>query len=369
MLHTEYINSFQHNFLKIKLKKQEGMRPRYQYQIITTKKLEGFLPVSVYTANGQRSLYYDISSMQSLSKWFLREKINRRWMDNLADCLQIVLWSLKEYLLDARNILLRPDCIFHDMESGKLKFLYYPYYIEEEKSSMEEFLSFLVEHVDEAEEDTMSAVYDLYAKWELMQEQFDLKTLLLLWEKHTKENTVQNIYEEAAPESAPVTEALPVQDAEPVHKKDFTGFFGKYLHPRTAEPQLQMAMESWEYQADREPQRQEPPEERTTYMEVVPEAEERKLYGNGRQNRKVISLDKLPLVIGKKGEMTDVILSDSSISRMHARLTEENGQIYLEDLNATNGTFKNGVRLKPYEKVEILREDEVKFGKLAFTYR
>ncbi|MDE6129574.1 MAG: FHA domain-containing protein, partial [Lachnospiraceae bacterium] len=107
----------------------------------------------------------------------------------------------------------------------------------------------------------------------------------------------------------------------------------------------------------------------TVYMEISPETEERKLYGSGPENRKVISLDKLPLVVGKKERVADVVLQNASISRMHARITEEEGKIYLEDLNATNGTFRNGVRLKPYEKVEILKEDEIKLGKLMFTYR
>ncbi len=35
----------------------------------------------------------------------------------------------------------------------------------------------------------------------------------------------------------------------------------------------------------------------------------------------------------------------------------------MEDMNAAAGTFKNGIQLRPYERVELLREDEVKFGK------
>ena len=126
-------------------------------------------------------------------------------------------------------------------------------------------------------------------------------------------------------------------------------------------------MEDWEYQTDRLPEKEA--ESQTTYMEVCQVREERKLYGNGKENRKVISLDSLPLIIGKKKELSDVVLTDSSVSRMHARFTEEDGRIWLEDLNATNGTFKNGERLNPYEKVEILKEDEIKLGNLYFTYR
>ena len=40
-----------------------------------------------------------------------------------------------------------------------------------------------------------------------------------------------------------------------------------------------------------------------------------------------------------------------------------------EDLNSTNGTFKNGVRLKPYEQKKLSKGDEIKLAtkKLIFT--
>ena len=40
-----------------------------------------------------------------------------------------------------------------------------------------------------------------------------------------------------------------------------------------------------------------------------------------------------------------------------------------EELNSTNGTFKNGVRLKPYEQKKLSKGDEIKLAakKLIFT--
>ncbi|MDE6064023.1 MAG: hypothetical protein K2G20_05510 [Lachnospiraceae bacterium] len=130
MLQMEYVNSFNRNYLKLKAKAEEGSRPRYQQQIISTKKLEGLLPVMLYATNGENGFYYDISSMQGLDKWFIKEKISEKWVDKLMSGLQTALWSLKEYLLDSRNLIMRRDCIFVNMESEKIFFLYYPYYTE-----------------------------------------------------------------------------------------------------------------------------------------------------------------------------------------------------------------------------------------------
>ena len=363
MIQKEYVNSFQKNYLRTKIQKENGIKPRYQYQILAGRKLEGMLPASMHVQNGEHYLYYDISAKQNLSKWFIKEKVNAEWMERLANALRTALWSMEQYLLDERNLILHPDCIFQDMEEEKLFFLYYPYYAEEEKADMEEFLTFLVENAEEEEPETVDALYAIFSKWEAMGEAFTVEQLLSTWDKRKRESA------EPMEEEVIIREVSPQEscsgEEETSFKKDLTEFlFG--WHKRKKPENI--AMESWEYRGEKQPEENEW-EERTTYMEVPPEQEERKLYGNGKQNRKVISLDSLPLVIGKKSEKTDVVLADASVSRMHARLSEEEGQIYLEDLNATNGTFKNGVRLKPYERVVLFKEDEVKLGKLSFTYR
>ena len=93
----------------------------------------------------------------------------------------------------------------------------------------------------------------------------------------------------------------------------------------------------------------------------------------GKENGKAINidLDNFPITIGKMSGMADVVLSNKSISRLHARIYEskENGGLLLEDMNSTNGTFLNGIRLKPQEKVEIRPGDEIRFAEMRFDYR
>ncbi|MBO7531561.1 MAG: FHA domain-containing protein, partial [Lachnospiraceae bacterium] len=75
------------------------------------------------------------------------------------------------------------------------------------------------------------------------------------------------------------------------------------------------------------------------------------------------------IVIGKKGEDADLVIDEKEISRMHARIFLKDEDYYIEDLNSTNGTFKNGVRLKPYEQKKLSKGDEIKLAtkKLIFT--
>ena len=82
-----------------------------------------------------------------------------------------------------------------------------------------------------------------------------------------------------------------------------------------------------------------------------------------------LTLEQPSLSVGKRKGEVDLVLQDSSVSRLHARITIEEGSVYLEDLNSTNGTFQNGQRMQPYEKKKLEEGDEIKFGKVVFVFR
>ncbi len=82
-----------------------------------------------------------------------------------------------------------------------------------------------------------------------------------------------------------------------------------------------------------------------------------------------IPLDKLPLTIGKMEGCVDLILSDPSISRMHCRIENSEGRPIIRDLGSTNGTCRNGLKLKPQESVFIEEGDEIRIGRVCFDCR
>lgn len=94
-----------------------------------------------------------------------------------------------------------------------------------------------------------------------------------------------------------------------------------------------------------------------------------KLYALDRRNKKHIELTKFPYTIGKMAGCVDCVLADDSVSRIHARFERGENAIRLTDMNSTNGTYKNGLRLQPQETVEIEPGDEIRFGKLNYCYR
>ena len=154
-------------------------------------------------------------------------------------------------------------------------------------------------------------------------------------------------------------------------------FLSKMLREREAEDSEEELFAETERPEETKPRTGLPPaaghaageqeDTKTRFFEGSEQAEN-KLYGIGK-NRRVIRLESLPFIIGKSKEHVDYQLPDSSVSRMHAKFTSKEGKVYLTDLNSTNGTFKNGLRLSPGESTLLEREDEVRLGKLEFAFR
>jgi pSer/pThr/pTyr-binding forkhead associated (FHA) protein len=77
-----------------------------------------------------------------------------------------------------------------------------------------------------------------------------------------------------------------------------------------------------------------------------------------------IVLDRERISIGRKGS-NDIQIEDMSISGEHARITTILGDVFLEDLDSTNGTHVNG---KPVTRRVLSDGDVVDFGKYRLKF-
>ena len=59
---------------------------------------------------------------------------------------------------------------------------------------------------------------------------------------------------------------------------------------------------------------------------------------------------KLPTIVGRSGEAA-LKVRTSVVSREHCRLYENNGSLFVEDLNSSNGTFVNEEKIAKATKI------------------
>lgn len=374
MLQTEYLRNLNSNYERILLDKKPEEN-RYQYCILSRGGIKGLLSCSLRYINGLGYLYYDISSKQNITQLFSSRCIPREWIRDFLWSMQQVRQELERFLLDCNNILWFPEQIFQDIESNMFSFLYIPYY--EGESSFPRLLDFWVEHIDYNDEVLVDCVYHMYEQLEKSGDVY-LQSKIFEDAKVLDQPQVKTVQEQ---ESYPVqqqTDDLQEYDVSSVasekreEKKGFLGLFdnkrrkGRDLR-ENYRPDMQRVMDG--YAVAEETSYTDEEYGQTVYIEEQPETTERVRRLYTPEDRLVASMEKPILTIGKKKEEVDVVLEDSSVSRMHARISKEGQDYYLEDLNSTNGTFKNGLRLQPYEKRKLETGDELKCGRVTLIFR
>ena len=69
-----------------------------------------------------------------------------------------------------------------------------------------------------------------------------------------------------------------------------------------------------------------------------------------------LTIDREDVLIGKKQELVNKVISfNKMISRKHCKISNINGLYYINDEGSANGTFVNGVKLNPGQKIQINR--------------
>lgn len=69
------------------------------------------------------------------------------------------------------------------------------------------------------------------------------------------------------------------------------------------------------------------------------------------------------ITLGRKPENT-IVLTEPFVSGNHAKIYAKNNNLYVEDLNSTNGLYVNNERIQ--EKYKLVADDEVKIGSAIF---
>lgn len=78
-------------------------------------------------------------------------------------------------------------------------------------------------------------------------------------------------------------------------------------------------------------------------------------------------ITKNDMTIGRSVE-TELYISDSSLSRSHAKFEVAGNDIFILDLGSTNKTMVNGIPLAPMTKRKLVNNDQIKTGNVIFKF-
>ena len=167
MLDVKYYKDYRHNYLILK---DNGCLAEnvYQRKMVTKNKIMGLLESQERHINGEMLLYYEITSRQSLASIYDGKSIGMEQLCRFFLQLKRVNEHLQKYLLDSSCLILQPEYIFQNIESGEFYFLYYP---DSEEGKFSELLDFLMSRVNNEDMEAVEMVYkiaDLTGKEQLV---------------------------------------------------------------------------------------------------------------------------------------------------------------------------------------------------------
>ena len=384
MLTAEYVRNYNCNYERITLE-QKPEEKRYQYCILSRGGIRYLLPCSLRYIDSNAYLYYDISSRQNLTQVFGEKKITQEWVKDFLWGIRQMRYELDRFLLEEGNVIWNPEHIYQDLEKNDFSFLYMPYYDGED--GLKALADFFVEHVDYEDEELVEFIYRIHEKIQQIGREYLCKQIHedFLRMENCKKEMAEATQERTFPmtTSADSADLLPEERealwSKSTGKRGIRFFMEGRKRKQTRKEEYRESIrqrmnEGSVYAVCEESHYHEQPtteaeEEfgRTIFIEEAAVAKTVALYKP--DGEKVMTLEKFPFVIGKKKENVDLVINDYSASRVHARITHEEGGYFIEDLNSTNGTFKNGLRLQPYEKRKLESGDELRFGKTEYVYR
>lgn len=88
-----------------------------------------------------------------------------------------------------------------------------------------------------------------------------------------------------------------------------------------------------------------------------------------KKNSEKIVIGGSSFTIGKERSRVNYCISDNtSVSRCHARITRKGAQYFVADMNSTNFTFVNGIKVMPGQEVQLNDRDVVRFADEEFEF-
>ena len=396
-------------------------------KMLENNHIEPLLPVKIRHIDNRSLYYYDVTSRQQFSKIYEYRKLSRKNVDNILKSLNEMVDAVNEYMLNLNCIILKTDCIYVDVSKDKL---YFAYGNEQGDSSFQQELKrlfdYVIEHFDHGAGDTdVLYIYNLYQK--IVRGEYDASNLKALAEMDSL-SCDSDISKDNTENDENVLDFIPMEEVEEQeeveNKKVFLLFniarvclgvvmvaaIGRMLAPSYVpvpvsdmgaliiiiscaaliaviskipkslftRVETKKVMEPFRYDKkdryeDCNNGRDDDNENYDGNTMLLSD------YFNNRKDKTVkllykgnegfpdIEVSQFPWIIGSMEKNCNTVLKSKLVSHIHACITRDNGEYYVEDMNSTNGTYVNGERLIMNSRRELNNHDEITLAAVSYV--
>ena len=389
---------FKRNLLQSYMVIENQLYGDYDMEMLKRNRLPGFLPIKQIEADGAWQSWYEITGLQMLDEYMKQKPVDyellKRMVLQIDTCMQLA----EEYLLVVDDISLAPERTGIRPETGEL---YFCYLKGENKNSARQFQNLIEQILPNVDHRDRRAVEAVYAIYEIvLMEYFDFADVKKVFTQkdETAENMEENgqmVAEDTVFGMKEETEKLPEsertdREAEkrmdksgmqkeweklrgtllrlkepfyPEKKKLYrkaSGAFGR--RQKEAQTELQISFE---------PDEDEEMPKKTMHPTVLLSDVSGiigKLNYNGKNGEEDFLIQTENFRIGTKVDEVDACLRSAAVSRIHARITREGEEYYIEDLNSRNGTWIDGELLNYKERRKLKKNARIRFADEEYIF-
>lgn len=158
-----YKRQMDRNYMVIK--GEEGqMQPGYEMRMIAENEIQGFMKLHIVLVDCLLEYYYDISSMQPLSRLYQKRKMGIEEIRMLFFSLQRQMEQMIPYLLECSHLVLEPAYIYVQPQSFQLRFCYHTDIQQDFHQSLQDLMQFILEKLNHEDSNGVMAVYQMYQR-------------------------------------------------------------------------------------------------------------------------------------------------------------------------------------------------------------
>lgn len=156
----------------------------YKSRMLIENHITGFLECNIVYAEGKENYVYDTTSKTSLHNIYEHGEMNHKMLYVLIESIICGMESAGEYLLPVEHLILDPEYIFVENNTGRIFWCYYPGSYNTLKEGMNELAEYILGKADHKEDAAIELAYGFYKQ--VVNEDYTLRKLLLRHEGLTE---------------------------------------------------------------------------------------------------------------------------------------------------------------------------------------
>lgn len=341
----------------------------YKVQMVINNNIDGIIPISIRNINNTQELIYKTTSMLSLENMYAKKGMSGEDFFELIKAIRNLFENMKEYLLEPKNIMFEAGNIFVKRQTNKYMFCYCPDNEDDIQDSLRNLFDRLLEYTDHNDKKAVLIAYDIQRI--TISDDFTIGDLMQCAEKHIKESREEKV---VVKENLEVNRIIEEDEEEKQSKNILKKFVeilkrkSKYKNEKDLEEEDTYIGDFREYSyiAEDTDVYGESGEDATMLLTSSGAISTITLRSLNLEQELKITPTVFPCVLGNSRKSSDFLVNNPVVSRVHMRVSEEFAEYYVEDLNSTNGTFINGVRLTPHIPKEITVGDKITMANVDF---